>query len=58
MHYPYKKIKGKRRKGKAIPVTGCGEVVRHLDSHIFQTIVSQMVVRLSALLAGHPLLPG
>jgi hypothetical protein len=41
-------------KGKAIPVTGRGDV-RRRGSHIFYTICSQMVVRLSALQAGHPL---
>jgi hypothetical protein len=35
-------------KRKAVPVTG---------SHIFQTVSSQMAVRLSALCAGHPLPP-
>jgi hypothetical protein len=33
-------------------------VVRHRDSHIFWTIGSQMLVMLSALRAGRPLLPG
>jgi hypothetical protein len=32
-------------------------VVRGRGSHIFQTIGAQMVVRLSALRAGRPLLP-
>jgi hypothetical protein len=42
-----------------VPVTGREpqSVVRHRGSHIFSTVVSQIVVRLSALRTGRALLP-
>jgi hypothetical protein len=46
-----KKTSSQQKKGKAIPVPG------RRGSHIFQTIASQMAVRLSALRARRPLPP-
>jgi hypothetical protein len=48
------------QESNAIPVTGHGahKVVRRRGSHIFNTIGSQMAVRLSALRVGRSLPPG
>jgi hypothetical protein len=45
--------------GRAIPVTDleAHRAVRRRGSHVFQTIGSQMTVRLSVLRAGRPLPP-